>query len=175
MDFKANYKVTECEAFEPWLTSLCTESVKPTGKEKYYACPNPDEIIVLAGYETYHGRVGDPESFRLIYPSAVQQVYIRADAGSILLTSDSDLTCIDSAGPSWAMSHLTTNDIVFDDVRGGIIYGNGEVDDKSDPAECPFEIEINSGKILKGGLSQGVTRSVALNGRWSSDELDKLF
>jgi hypothetical protein len=47
MDFKANYKVTECEAFEPWLTSLCTESVKPTGKEKYYACPNPDEIIVL--------------------------------------------------------------------------------------------------------------------------------
>lgn len=71
-----------------WYGLFNTESVKPTGKEKYYACPNPDEIIVLAGHETYHGRVGDPESFRLTYPSPVQQVYVRADAGIILLTSD---------------------------------------------------------------------------------------
>lgn len=44
MDFKANYKVTECEAFEPWLTSLpkyeiYAGAVERIGwKRDYYLC-----------------------------------------------------------------------------------------------------------------------------------------
>lgn len=117
--------------------------------DHWVSCPNPDEVLVVVGFEIYFGDVNHPKSFRLICPSP-GTVYSFPDCGVLAIAGDSDLHCITSAGSLWKIENLTYGEIFVEACKNGIIYGNGAKVGDPDRTRLAFEIDIQSGEILKG-------------------------
>ena len=120
-----------------------------------YGCPNPRQLLVVAGHEAYLIEVTEPGSVNELPISPVLVVRRLPATESVVIGSFTTLTAIDEFGLRWLTDRLFLDDLQLVDRPPGKIYAKGSVYAIPGDSER-LVIDANRGTVLEGRLDPSI-------------------
>ena len=138
----------------PWVASFALE---PRGRlnNGLYGCPNPRQLLVVAGVGAYLVEVSEPGSVSELPISPVLVVRRMPAAELVVIGSFTNLAAIDAFGLRWLTDRLFLDDLELVDGPSGKIYAKGLVNAISNDSEH-LVIDADRGIVIEGRWSPSI-------------------
>ena len=117
-----------------------------------WACPQPDDLLAVAGGYAYLVNTRQPEECQFLPLRPVVEVLQVADSGLVLLAGFHSVAAIGESGLLWETSKLSWEGVTLSEVSGGKLSGLGW--DMRTDREVPFEVDLRTGAYTGGGFSR---------------------
>ena len=114
-----------------------------------WSCPQPDDLLAIAGGYGYLVRTSAPETAAHLHPRPITAVLPAPEAGLLLLSGFHAVTAIGAEGVRWQTARLSWEGITLGDIREGQLHGTGwhMLTDR----ERPFTVDLATGQHTGGG------------------------
>lgn len=115
-----------------------------------WACPAPDDLLVVAGGYGYLIHTTDPAHCEFLPIRPITAVLPAPEDGLLLLAGFNDVLALGADGVRWQTSRLSWEGITLREVRGGRLHGDGW--DMFTDREVPFTVDLRTGEHEGGGF-----------------------
>ena len=134
-----------------------------------YACPNPDQLLVVAGTDAHLVRVNQPHDQQELPIHPLASADRPAGTDLVVVGSFTDLAAIDAAGLLWVTGRLFIDDLELTSGLPGKVYVQGSLHSiPSDPQV--LTIDPLTGKVIGGHWDPSLT-SGERDSRWHREGL----
>jgi len=116
-----------------------------------YTCPNPDDLLAIAGGYAYLIDTQHPDTCLHLNLRPVTQVLQAPTANCIVLAGFHEVTAIGEDGLLWQSARLSWEGITLSEVRGNILHGVGW--NLATDREVPFTVDLATGTHEGGGFT----------------------
>jgi hypothetical protein len=159
-------KVTPTAA-EPWVGFFACESRELL--VGLYACPNPDQLLVVAGTQANLIRVNQPHDRQELPIHPINSADRPTGTDLVVVGSFTDLAAIDAAGLLWVTGRLFIDDLELISGLPGRVHVQGSF--RSIPSD-PHVLAIDplTGKVIGGHWDPAPTRGER-DSRWHREGL----
>lgn len=120
----------------------------PTGT---WSCPDPDDLLAVAGGYAYRIPTRRPEGATLLEQRPVTQVLAVPEAGLLLLAGFHDLLALGAEGVRWRTRRLSWEGLTLHDVNAATLELHGSGWDMFSDREIAFTLDLRSGDHRGGG------------------------
>lgn len=142
--------LVEPNAGEPWIAQFCVDGMEDPSFYQVIACPNPHQTLFSVAWNVFVGDVRDPFSFKGVEVYPVEQITSFPDNGAIFVAGVHDLACIKANGIDWHVEDLGMSELFVRGCTETTVFGDGGEWSERANIDCDFEVEISTGKIIKG-------------------------
>jgi hypothetical protein len=115
-----------------------------------FACPNPDDLLAVAGGYAYLVNTQAPEHSLHLPLRPATQILPAPAANLILLAGFHNIIAVDANGLRWQSARLSWEGITMTEVRGDRLHGTGW--NLHTDREVPFSIDLITGEHEGGGF-----------------------
>jgi hypothetical protein len=109
--------------------------------------PKPNQLVVVNRGAGFVVSVDDPEDSLDLNVSPIVGLVVDADAGAVLVADFTNVTSVGPAGELWT-AEVSWDGVELDGVEGDTLRGRGW--DAPRGLWVPFEVDVPSGRVLKG-------------------------
>ena len=122
---------------------------EPSLPSGLWACPAPDELLVIAGGYGYRTDTLHPEQCEFLPLRPIAAALPAPEHGLLLLAGFHSVLALGAKGVRWQTERLSWEGVTLREVRGGKLYGEGW--DMFADREVPFAIDLLTGTHEGGG------------------------
>jgi len=123
----------------------------PTLPTAIYPCPNPDDLLAIAGGYAYLIPTQHPETCLHLPLRPVTQVLPAPSANCMLLAGFHEVAAIGANGLLWQSARLSWEGITLTEVRENTLHGLGW--NLQTDREIPFTLDLTTGQHQGGGFN----------------------
>ena len=123
----------------------------PTLPTAIYPCPNPDDLLAIAGGYAYLIPTQHPETCLHLPLRPVTQVLPAPSANCIILAGFHEVAAIGANGLLWQSARLSWEGITLTEVRENTLHGLGW--NLQTDREIPFTLDLTTGQHQGGGFN----------------------
>ncbi len=123
----------------------------PTLPSGLLSCPNPDDLLILAGGYAYLIDTLQPEKCLHLPLRPVAAVMLIPEQHLIVVAGFHHVIALDAGGLRWQSKRLSTEGIQLERVEGQILLGSGW--DMRTDLEVPFTLDLRTGEHSGGVLT----------------------
>jgi hypothetical protein len=116
-----------------------------------FACPNPDDLLAVAGGYAYLINTQAPEHCLHLPLRPVTQILPAPPASLILLAGFHNILAVDADGLRWQSERLSWEGVTMTDARDNQLHGTGW--NLHTDREVPFTIDLATGTHEGGGFT----------------------
>jgi hypothetical protein len=117
------------------------DPVVPTG---LWSCPNPNELLAVAGGYAYLIDTRAPERSTMIPWRPVLEVHALPEAGLLLFVGHHAILAWGREGQAWQSDKLSDEGVTITSIDAGTLHGTGWK--MMTDSETPFSIDLKSGQ-----------------------------
>ena len=114
-----------------------------------WACPRPDDLLVVAGGYAYRIDVTNPAHCEFLPMRPVASILVARTEGLLLLAGFNHVLALGAEGVRWATDRLSWEGVTMGEVRDGKLHGQGW--DMFADREVPFTVDLQTGRHEGGG------------------------
>lgn len=115
-----------------------------------FSCPNPDDILFVAGGYAYLVSSRDPAQCLHLSLRPVSELVLAPDHHLLLLGGINRVEAIGPAGLAWQSGRLSWEGITLERMEGDTLHGTGW--DMRNNRNEPFELDLRTGVHTGGGF-----------------------
>ncbi len=123
-----------------------TDPGLPTG---LWSCPNPDQLLAVAGGYGYLIDANDPAICNFLPLRPVTAVLAADSENLLILAGFHTVLAVDRNGIRWQTARLSWEGVTLHEIRDGHLHGDGW--DMFADREVPFTIDLETGEHRGGG------------------------
>ena len=123
------------------------DPILPSGT---WSCPNPDDLLAIAGGYGYLVRTSAPEAALHLPLRPITAVLSVPDAQLLLLSGFHQVIAVGPEGVLWESARLSWEGVTLQNVRGGTLHGTGW--NMQTDREVPFALDLQTGRHSGGGF-----------------------
>ena len=125
----------------------------PGSLSALYACPNPNDLLILSGGYAYLIDTLRPETCEQLPCRPATSVLAAPEEGLLLLADFWGVLALDAGGLKWQSKRISAEGVTMHRVENGILYGLGWKYDTN--ADVPFTLDLRTGEHEGGGFTFG--------------------
>jgi hypothetical protein len=123
---------------------------EPSLPSGVHACPDPDDLLAVAGGYAYLVDTQQPENCLHVPLKPVVQIKAAPEENLLLLAGFHHIVAVGRNGIAWQSARLSWEGLTLDAIQAGALHGTGW--HMQSDRDIPFVLDLSTGKHTGGGF-----------------------